>query len=117
MGLISDLVFSGLGRLQMLTKLDGHWMSSIAKTESRFVMKRETSTSFVLACQKRVETEKNPHLICEGVSVVDQQDLKLLGALEVSKVEELPPQLELFRAISCGSPARKFYSFQIHLQT
>lgn len=43
--------------------------------------------------------------------MVDQRDLKFLEALELSKVEELTPQLELFRAISPGFPARKFLFF------
>ena len=42
---------------------------------------------------------------------MDQQDLKLPAALELSKAEELTPQLELFRVASPASPARKFCSF------
>lgn len=110
MQFISDLVFGVLGHLRMLTKLNLHWISSIAKTRRSFVMEREISIGFILACQRRLEIEKNPHLIYEGMSVVDQQDFKLPGALELSKVEELTPQLKLFRAISPGSPARKFCS-------
>lgn len=50
-------------------------------------------------------------MIYEGVSGVDQEDLKLPGALELSKLEELMPQLELFRSISPGTPAGKFSTF------
>jgi len=52
-----DLVFGGLGHLQMLTKQNLHWTTPTAKTQGSFVMEREISIGFNLACQRRLEME------------------------------------------------------------